>query len=85
MLDEGIVTEDYWQKFAEQPRADFKILFWNNDFTEEELRKLQDACHARFYSSASYIIKQIAKVRSWPDFTAKARMGTKILTSRMRV
>ena len=42
MLDEGIVTEDYWQKFAEQPRADFKILFWNKDFTEEELRKLQD-------------------------------------------
>ena len=85
MLDEGIVTEDYWQKFAEQPRADFKILFWNNDFTEEDLRELQDDCHARFYSSASYIIKQIAKVKSWPDFTAKARMGTKILTSRMRV
>jgi len=85
MLDEGIITEDYWQEFAEQPRADFKILFWNNNFTEEELRKLQDECHARFYSSASYIIKQIAKVRSWPDFTAKARMGTKILTSRMRI
>ena len=85
MRDEGIVTEDYWQDFAERPRVDFKIQFWNKSFTEQELRKLQDECHARFYSSASYIMKQITKVRSWPDFTAKARMGTKILTSRMGI
>ncbi len=85
MLDEGIVTEDYWQGFAEQPSADFIIRFWNKDFTEEELRELQDQCHARFYTSPTYIMKQIAKVRSWSDFTAKARMGTKILTSKMRV
>ncbi|MCH8157737.1 MAG: radical SAM protein [Nitrospinae bacterium] len=85
MLKEGIVTEDYWQDFAEHPRADFKIKFWNKDFTEEELREIQDECHARFYRSPTYIMKQIAKVRSWSDFTAKARMGTKILTSRMRI
>jgi len=85
MRDEGIVTADYWQDFAERPRVDFKIQFWNKNFTEQELRKLQDECHARFYSSASYIMKQITKVRSWPDFTAKARMGTKILTSRMGI
>lgn len=34
---------------------------------------------------ALHIMKQIAKVRSWSDFTAKARVGTKILTSKMRV
>ncbi|KMP12266.1 hypothetical protein UZ36_01525 [Candidatus Nitromaritima sp. SCGC AAA799-C22] len=85
MLESGIVTEDYWQDFAERPRPEFKIRFWNKDFTEEELRELQDECHARFYSSPTYIMQQIAKVRSWSDFTAKARMGTKILTSRMRV
>jgi len=85
MRNEGIVTEDYWQDFAERPRIDFKVQFWNKSFTEKELRKLQDECHARFYSSASYIMKQITKVRSWPDFTAKARMGTKILTSRMGI
>ncbi len=42
-------------------------------------------CPARFYRSPSYIMKQISKVRSWEDFTAKARMGTKILTSRLGV
>ncbi len=85
MMKEGIVTEDYWQGFAENPTPEFKIKFWSRDFTEKELRKIQDDCHARFYRSPSYIIKQIAKVRSWEDFTAKARMGTKILTSRLGV
>ena len=84
ILDEGIVTEDYWLDFAKRPRADFVIRFWNKDFTEGKLRELQGECHARFYTSPAYIMKQVAKVRSWSDFTAKARMGTKILTSKMR-
>ena len=83
MLNEGILPEDYWQEFAENPTPDFKIKFWNKDFTEEELRELQDECHARFYRSPTYLMKQITKLRSWSDFTAKARMGTKILTSRL--
>ena len=85
MLNEGIVPEDYWQKFAEDPTPEFKIRFWNKDFTEEELREIQDQCHARFYSSPTYIMKQITQLKSWTDFTAKARMGTKILTSRLGI
>jgi radical SAM superfamily enzyme YgiQ (UPF0313 family) len=85
MLNEGIIPEDYWQKFAENPSPDFKIQFWNKDFTEKELREIQDECHARFYSSPTYIMKQITQLRSWADFTAKARMGTKILTSRLGI
>ncbi len=83
MLEEGILPEDYWQRFAENPAPDFKVRFWNKDFSEEELRSIQDECHARFYRRPTYIMKQIAKVRSWSDFTAKARMGTRILTSRL--
>ncbi|PIQ99922.1 MAG: hypothetical protein COV66_10000 [Nitrospinae bacterium CG11_big_fil_rev_8_21_14_0_20_45_15] len=83
MLGEGILDEDYWQRFAEAPSPDFKIKFWNKDFTEAQLRELQDECHSRFYRSPAYIMKQITKVKSWSDFTAKARMGTKILTSRL--
>jgi len=83
MLREGILEEDYWQRFAEEPSSDFKIKFWNKDFSETELRELQDECHSRFYRSPAYIMKQISKVKSWTDFTAKARMGTKILTSRL--
>ena len=85
MIQEGIVPEDYWQEFAENPSPDFKIKFWNKDFSEEELRDLQDECHARFYRSPTYLMKQITKLRSWSDFTAKARMGTRILTNRLGI
>ena len=85
MLEEGIVSDDYWQKFAEAPSSDFKIKFWNKDFTEEELRQIQDDCHARFYRSPTFIMKQITQLKSWSEFTAKARMGTKILTSRLGI
>ena len=85
MIQEGIVPEDYWQEFAENPSADFKIKFWNKDFSEEELRDLQDECHTRFYRSPTYLMKQITKLRSWSDFTAKARMGTRILTNRLGI
>ncbi len=85
MLREKIIPYDYWQAFAENPTPDFKIRFWNKDFTEEELRRLQDECHARFYRSPTYLMKQIARVKSWSDFTAKARMGTRILTQRLGV
>ncbi len=84
MLKDGILPSDHWQDFAENPRADFKIQFFNKDFTDEELRELQDECHARFYRSPTYLMKQVFKVKSWADFTAKARMGTKILAARMR-
>ena len=67
------------------PEFYFKIKFWNKDFTEEELRELQDECHARFYRSPTYLMKQITKLRSWADFTAKARMGTRILTNRLGI
>jgi hypothetical protein len=30
-------------------------------------------------------MKQITKLRSWSDFTAKARMGTRILTNRLGI
>ncbi len=83
MLKEGIIPRDYWQEFAENPTPDFKIQFWNRHFTEKTLREIQDECHVRFYSQPTYIMKQIAKVKSWSDFSAKVRMGTKILTSRL--
>jgi hypothetical protein len=85
MLQEGIVPRDYWQEFAERPSADFQIRFWNRDFSEETLRQLQDECHARFYRSPTYLMKQITQLKSWSDFTAKARMGTKILTQKMGI
>lgn len=79
MLEMGIISSDYWREFARNPSEDFRVKFWNNDFTEEELRELQSECHRRFYSRLGYIAKQARQLKSWSDLRMKASLGAKIL------
>ncbi|MCO5165311.1 MAG: B12-binding domain-containing radical SAM protein [Planctomycetes bacterium] len=75
----GIIPDDYWREFARNPTEDFRVRFWNRDFSEEELRALQGECHRRFYSRLGYIARQARQVRSWQDLRMKAKLGAKIL------
>lgn len=79
MLEMGIITDDYWRAFARNPTEDFRVRFWNRDFTEEELRDLQSECHRRFYSRLGYIARQARQLRSWHDLRQKVGLGAKIL------
>lgn len=79
LLRDGTIKSDYWQKFVENPTADFQVRFWNSAFTEEELREIQDKAHQRFYGRPGYILKELLKVRSWAQFNAKVRMGGRML------
>ena len=79
MLDEGYIPGDYWLEFAKHPSEDFRVQFWNKDFSEEELREIQSECHRRFYSRFGYIARQARAVRSWRDLKSKAQLGAKIL------
>jgi len=79
MLKMGHITDDYWLEFARNPTEDFRVRFWNNSFSEEELRALQSEAHRRFYSRVGYIAREVRKIRSVSELMTKARMGTKIL------
>jgi radical SAM superfamily enzyme YgiQ (UPF0313 family) len=79
MLQDGIVTHDYWQEFAEDPREGFKVRFWNKDFTEQQLRELQDECMRRFYGRRDYIVQELKRIRSVREFAVKARVGARVL------
>ena len=78
-MKDGIVPEDYWLDFAKNPREDFRVRFYNPDFTEEDLRRIQDECHRRFYARPGVMAREILKLRSWTDLKAKARIGASIL------
>jgi radical SAM superfamily enzyme YgiQ (UPF0313 family) len=79
LVREGVIPDDYWQRFAENPTPDFRVRFWNPDFSEDALRKIQDNAHQRFYRRPSYMLKELMKVRSWAEFNAKVRMGGRML------
>jgi radical SAM superfamily enzyme YgiQ (UPF0313 family) len=83
MLQDGIVSHDYWQDFADDPREGFKVKFWNKDFTEEQLRELQDECMRRFYGRRDYIVGELRRIRSVGEFVTKARVGARVLAPRI--
>ena len=69
----------FWLEFAENPRSDFKVKFWNKDFTESELRELQDILTRRFYRRPCYLLKELRKVKGLRELWSKAKMGSRIL------
>lgn len=79
MRAQGIIGDDYWRGFAAAPGEDFRVRFWNKDFSEDELRALQGEAHRRFYGRWSYIAREVSRVRSWKSFKARAQLGAKIL------
>jgi anaerobic magnesium-protoporphyrin IX monomethyl ester cyclase len=79
MLRMGHIDSDYWRRFAEHPSEEFRVRFWNDRFSEDELRALQSEAHRRFYSRAGYIARQARRIRGLRDLGTKARMGAKIL------
>ncbi|HZV02180.1 MAG TPA: radical SAM protein [Planctomycetota bacterium] len=83
MLQDGIVTEDYWQTFAENPQEGFKVRFWNKDFSEQDLRELQDECMRRFYGRRDYIVQELRRIRSVRELAVKARVGARVLAPRV--
>jgi len=83
MLKDGIVSHDYWQAFAEDPQPGFRVRFWNKDFTEEQLRELQDEAMRRFYGRRDYIVNELRKIRSVGELVTKARVGARVLLPRV--
>lgn len=79
LLSDGTIKHDYWQEFVENPTTDFRVRFWNPEFTEEDLREIQEKAHQRFYGRPSYMLKELYKVRSWAQLNAKVRMGGRML------
>jgi radical SAM superfamily enzyme YgiQ (UPF0313 family) len=79
LVADGTIPYDYWQEFVERPQPDFRVKFWNPNFSERELRQIQDKAHQRFYRRPSYMLKELMKVRSLSEFNAKVRMGGRIL------
>ncbi|MEE9275596.1 MAG: radical SAM protein [bacterium] len=84
MLRDGIIPYDYWQEFAERPYEGFRVKFWNPDFSEEELREIQQGGHRKFYGRARFILREIGRVRSLVDFRRKAAMGASLLLRRRK-
>jgi len=80
-LENGVYENDYWQDFARNPTTDFTPNYWNQYFSNEQLFYLLNRIYAQFYSRPSYLTRRLLKLRSFSDFTRKAKLGFKLLKS----
>ncbi len=84
-LGQGVLKEDYWQKFAECPTNNFKPKFWEENLSRNELIKLRQKAYRAFYLRPKYIIKTLYHISNFNEMAKKAKAAFKLLLhSRMQ-
>jgi radical SAM superfamily enzyme YgiQ (UPF0313 family) len=79
-LEDGIIKEDVWRKFAEDPQQGYELPVWEENFSRQELREMLVKCYKRFYLRPGYILRAAARVRGAGEFKRKMRAGLSVLT-----
>ncbi|MFQ5672662.1 MAG: B12-binding domain-containing radical SAM protein [Nitrospinales bacterium] len=74
-LERGVIKEDVWRKFSENPRPGFELPVWEENFSREELYELIVKCYKSFYSRPSYVMNRMLRVKSFGELKRKAKAG----------
>jgi radical SAM superfamily enzyme YgiQ (UPF0313 family) len=78
LMEEGVISHDYWLDFAANPDPSFKTPFASQLYNGEELRRMQNTIQKQFYLNPHIILHEIMKTRGLKQFTAKAKMALKM-------
>lgn len=78
-LAEGVIKNDYWQEFAQNPQQGVVTQYWEKELSKDELFNFLNKFYKSFYGRPSYIFRQFLKIRSWRDFEKRMKAGLKIL------
>lgn len=79
-LESGIIKEDVWLKFAQNPEPGFELPVWEENFTRAELREMLVKCYQGFYLRPGYVARNLMRIRSMGEFRRKMRAGLSVLT-----
>jgi radical SAM superfamily enzyme YgiQ (UPF0313 family) len=63
-LERGIIKQDVWREFSVDPRPDYELPVWEENFTRKELREMLVKCYKSFYLRPGYPAQHDAH-RSW--------------------
>jgi anaerobic magnesium-protoporphyrin IX monomethyl ester cyclase len=82
-LEQEDEPDDYWLEFAKNPDPNFKIRTLNDNFSESDLRMLQDKALRSFYSSPAIIYREVVTTKSFKQLFTKAKIGLRLLIPRL--
>lgn len=81
-LDNGIIKEDVWRKFASDPQPGFVLPVWEENFSRRELQEILVKCYKGFYLRPKYIARGLSRVRSLGELRRKVRAGLSVVRMR---
>lgn len=79
-LESGVIKEDVWRKFSENPSDGFELPVWEENFTRHELREMLVKCYKAFYLRPRYIARNLLRVRRFGELRRKMRAGLSVVT-----
>ncbi|MGD8561704.1 MAG: radical SAM protein [Desulfarculaceae bacterium] len=81
-LEQGIIRQDYWLKFALNPTANFKPLqLYDKDMSLEQMLALRNQAIRRFYFRPRYIMRELMRLRHWHELRSRTVMGLRLFFS----
>ncbi len=75
----GVLTEECWRRFFEDPKPDFQPEVWEEHLSRTELYELLDVAYRRFYLRPRAILRRLWGLRSWRQLSRQARAGLRML------
>lgn len=78
-LDCGVISRDVWREFAANPSEEFIPPIWEENFSKGELQEIINRAYRKFYFRPEYIWRRLRRLRSFAEFTRKAKAGLSVL------
>ncbi len=79
-LKRGVIKEDVWRKFSQDPRDGFELPVWEENFTRQELREMLVKCYKAFYLRPAFLARSLLRVRGFGELKRKMRAGLSVIT-----
>jgi len=77
-LDSGVLTSDYWLKFAQNPTQNFFPPVWEEKLSQKELTQMIKKAYWTFYFRPQYLLKRLSKISSFKELIYKLKAGLRI-------
>jgi radical SAM superfamily enzyme YgiQ (UPF0313 family) len=78
-LASGVLKEDLWQSFAENPVPDMQAPYANGLYSAEELKMIQLEVTRRFYFSPRILYRRIREVNSFKALKQRVKLALRLL------
>ena len=78
----GLIGPDEWRSFAADPTPGFRLRFWEEHFTREELAGLLKLAYRRFYFRPPVVWRNLRALNSWSELRHKAAAALALLAGR---